>query len=63
MEFVRELQSQLEGGKISGVKHFDDIVMACGRCVFTRSNDLYDEKIHVSFRVNRREGNSGQSLV
>lgn len=30
VEFVRELQSQLEGGKVTGVKHFDEIVMACG---------------------------------
>lgn len=30
IEFVKELQGQLEGGKVSGIKHFDDIVMACG---------------------------------
>lgn len=37
IEFVKELQGQLEGGKVSGIKHFDDIVMACGRWVLLES--------------------------
>jgi D-cysteine desulfhydrase len=31
IEFVRELKTQLQEGRTSGVTHFDDIVMACGR--------------------------------
>lgn len=30
IEYIRELQTQLEGGKVPGIQHFDDIVMACG---------------------------------
>ncbi|KAH8933316.1 hypothetical protein BDL97_18G024200 [Sphagnum fallax] len=30
IEFVRELKTQLQEGRTSGVTHFDDIVMACG---------------------------------
>jgi len=40
IEYIRELQTQLEGGKVPGIQHFDDIVMACGRFViktFTQS--------------------------
>jgi D-cysteine desulfhydrase len=33
IEFVRELKNQLQEGRTSGVTHFDDIVMACGRFV------------------------------
>lgn len=51
VEFVRELQSQLEGGKVTGVKHFDEIVMACGRWVLlesTRTLSFYAESFFSS---------------